>query len=260
MKRSNKSFTILNTCIFHLTLNTILRINLWSGPRNISTAMMYSFAQRSDTEVVDEPLYAHYLKVTGLPHPGRDEVLRSQENDGRKVVSEILSGGWMKPVVFFKQMTHHLVELPLNFLSETKNILLIRNPKDVLVSYSKVIEHPTLEDIGIKQSYDLFQFCDQKNFHCIVLDSGNLLKNPEAMLRKLCENLGMEFQSAMLHWTPGARTEDGIWAKYWYHNVHQSTGFVPLDEKEKELPPQLENIYKEAKPYYDVLYKKSLML
>lgn len=139
----------------------MLRINLLSGPRNISTALMYSFAQRSDTQVVDEPLYAHYLRVSGALHPGRNEVLAAQENDGRKVLEWMMSDSFDKPVIFFKQMTHHLVNLPLHFLSRCKNILLIRDPVDVLISYAKVIEHPSLADIGIKQSYELFQFLQQ---------------------------------------------------------------------------------------------------
>ena len=115
------------------------RICLWSSPRNISTAMMYSFAQRPDTIAFDEPLYAHFLRVTGIDHPGKEETLQSQENDGNRVVKELMLGDFDKPVVFFKQMTHHLVDLPLEFLSQTKNILLIRDPKEVLISYSKVI-------------------------------------------------------------------------------------------------------------------------
>ncbi|MFI5135317.1 MAG: hypothetical protein ACHQD9_05655 [Chitinophagales bacterium] len=236
----------------------MIRINLWSGPRNISTAMMYSFEQRNDAQVVDEPLYAHYLYVSRAPHPGREEVLASQENDGRKVIEKILSDDWKMPVVFFKQMTHHLVNLPLDFLSQTKNILLIRNPKDVLISYSKVIENPVLFDIGIKQSYDLWRFLEAKNFHRIIVDANEVLKNPEAMLMKLCKNLGIEFQSAMLHWEAGARKEDGVWAKYWYQNVHQSTGFAPFEKEEKKLPERMMKIYEKAKPFYDFLFEKSL--
>ena len=192
----------------------MLRINLLSGPRNISTALMYSFAQRSDTQVVDEPLYAHYLRVSGALHPGRNEVLAAQENDGRKVLEWMMSDSFDKPVIFFKQMTHHLVNLPLHFLSRCKNILLIRDPVDVLISYAKVIEHPSLADIGIKQSYELFQFLQQNQQQATVLDSAFVLKNPETVLKKLCEELGLEFQPSMLHWKAGARAEDGVWAKY----------------------------------------------
>ncbi len=239
-------------------MQEVKRIQLWSGPRNISTAMMYSFAQRNDTQVVDEPLYAHYLRVTGLPHPGRDEVLQSQEQDGNKVMEVITSGHCDKPILFCKQMTHHLVNIDLEFLASTVNILLIRNPKDVLISYAKVVDQPSLSDIGIQQSFELYEFLQSKKYHCLIVDAEELLRNPERQLTALCTNAGIDFQAAMLSWEAGARKEDGIWAKYWYHNVHRSTGFTPFDKPDRELPPQLEKIYAQAKPYYDFLYQKSL--
>ncbi|HYV94468.1 MAG TPA: hypothetical protein VE978_22030 [Chitinophagales bacterium] len=239
-------------------MKDICRINLWSGPRNISTAMMYSFAQRSDTEVVDEPLYAHYLRVSGAQHPGRDEVLASQEKDGSKVIRKMLSDDWTKPVVFFKQMTHHLIDLPLDFLSRTKNILLIRDPKEVLISYSRVIAQPSLEDIGIRQSYELWNFLEMKNFHHVVLDSNEVLRNPKKVLTETCRHVRIEFEKSMLHWTAGARPEDGVWAKYWYKNVHRSTGFAPFKKEEKNLPERLMKVYEEGKPFYDFLYEQRL--
>lgn len=239
-------------------MEPVVRINLWSGPRNISTAMMYSFAQRNDTLVVDEPLYPHYLCVSGAAHPGREEVLAAQENNGQKVVEWMMSHAFEKPVVFFKQMTHHLLDLPLEFLADCRNIILIRNPKDVLISYAKVIAEPELAGIGIKQSYDLLQFLQEKKFHGVVVDSADVLKNPETLLKKLCENLGIRFQPTMLHWQVGPRPEDGVWAKHWYSNVHQSTGFAPWTGEEKILPEQLKKIYEEAKPFYDSLREQAL--
>jgi hypothetical protein len=209
---------------------------------------------------VDEPLYAHYLRTSGAQHPGKEEVFASLENNGRKVIDWMMSDAFEKPVVFFKQMTHHLVNLPLAFLSQTKNILLIRDPKEVLISYSKVIEQPNLEDIGIKQSHGLFQFLKEKNFHCVVIDSNEVLKHPESMLSLLCKNLGIEFQKSMLHWKAGARAEDGVWAKHWYKNVHQSTGFAPFEKEENELSENLAAVYAEANPYYDFLCKESLKI
>lgn len=234
-------------------------IQLWSGPRNISTAMMYSFAQRNDTQVVDEPLYAHYLRVTGLQHPGREEILQSQEQDGNKVLDEIISGAYEKPILFCKQMTHHLVNIDLEFLSDTINVLLIRNPKDVLISYANVIEQPSLSDIGIQQSCELYEFLQSKNYHSLIVDAAELLKDPERQLTALCNNAGIGFQPAMLSWKAGARKEDGIWAKHWYNNVHRSTGFTPFEKEDRELPIHLEKIYADAKPYYDFLYQKSLI-
>jgi hypothetical protein len=207
---------------------------------------------------VDEPLYAHYLRATNTQHPGKEEVLNSQENDGRKVIEWMMSDAFEKSVVFFKQMTHHLVNLPLDFLAGCKNILLIRNPKEVLISYSKVIEYPSLADIGIKQTFDLLKFLEENKFHFVILDSSELLKNPELILKTLCENLEIEFQSSMLSWEAGARKEDGVWAKYWYKNVHESTGFAPFEKEQKNLPEKLMSLYFEAKPFYDFLYDRSI--
>lgn len=239
-------------------MKEVKHIQLWSGPRNISTAMMYSFAQRNDTLVVDEPLYAHYLKVTGLNHPGRESVLQSQEHDGNKVMEKIISDEREQRVLFCKQMTHHLINVGLDFLSKTFNLLLIRDPKEVLLSYSKVIEQPALSDIGIQQNHDLFHFLVSKNYHCLIVDAKRVLKDPGQQLAAICENAGLGFQPAMLRWIAGARPEDGVWAKYWYKNVHQSTGFAPFEEQEQSLPAHLEKIYEEAKPYYDFLHEYAL--
>jgi hypothetical protein len=233
-------------------------IQLWSGPRNISTAFMYSFAQRNDTRVLDEPLYAHYLVKSGIEHPGREEVLQSQENDGTKVMQKIISDSWIKPVLFCKQMTHHLVDIDLNFLKNSFNLLLIRNPKQVLISYSKVIAKPQLSDISIKQNFDLYHYLKENNFHYLVIDSNELLKNSEKLLHAICIEIGIEFQPSMLKWKAGPKQEDGVWAKYWYENVHRSAGFEPIKEKETQMSSHLEKIYIESKPYYDFLYHHSL--
>lgn len=243
-----------------MTGTPVNRIQLWSGPRNISTALMYSFAQRTDTQVVDEPLYAHYLRESGAQHPGREEVMASQENDGRRVAEWMMSDSFIKPVVFFKQMTHHLMNLSLDFLAACKNILLIRDPRDVLISYSKVIEHPTLPDIGIRQSYELFQFLQHNQYQAIVLDADVVLHNPEPIIQKLCGELGIGFQPAMLHWEAGARPEDGVWAKYWYSNVHQSTGLSRFEKTETELPLRLKAVHEQAMPYYRFLCEHSITL
>src|SRR3954469_21879886 len=176
------------------------RICLWSSPRNISTAMMYSFAQRVDTIAFDEPLYAHYLRVTGIDHPGKEEVLASQENDGEKVVKEIILGEYTKPVAFFKQMTHHLVELREDFLGKVYNILFIRDPKQIISSYAQVRPSVTMQDIGIEKQWHLFNSLKEKNYHCIVLDSNEILKAIEKSLCSLCDALEIPFYKEMLHW------------------------------------------------------------
>lgn len=227
---------------------------MWSGPRNISTTLMYSFAQRSDTKVFDEPLYAYYLKNTksNLIHPGDAEVLKSQENDGRKVIDQMLSNEDAL-VLFFKQMTHHLLNLERDFLKQTINILLTRNPVEMLPSFDAVIENPKLEDVGYKQHVDLVNYFTKEEIQCIVLDSTKVLLNPKEQLTMLCDKLGIPFEESMLHWEKGARKEDGIWAKYWYKNIHNSTGFKEYEPKEIAFPENLKPLLAECQPYYERL-------
>ncbi len=233
-------------------------INLWSGPRNISTAMMYAFSQRKDVRVFDEPLYAHYLRVTGLNHPGREEVLAAQNNDGDAVMDSFLFDNFTRPVLFLKQMTHHLVDMDLRFLEQTKNIILIRDPKKVLHSYGKVIEQPTLEDIGIKQSFELFEYLQKLQLHNIVVDADTILKNPESALKTICASCDIPFLPVMLSWAPGPKKADGVWAKYWYENVHASSGFQEYQEEEIHLLSNLQKVYETAIPYYEKLKKHAI--
>ncbi len=234
------------------------RICLWSSPRNISTALMYSFAQRNDTIVIDEPLYAHYLKITNSDHPGKEEILNAQENDGEKVISEIIAGNYNKPVAFFKQMTHHLININFDFLHQTKNIIFIRDPKQIIASYAQVRDNVTIQDIGIEMQWQLFNYLTKNKLHCIVLDSNEILKSPENVLEQLCDALEIIFDEAMLQWPQGEKTYDGVWAKYWYKNVHQSTGFQKQKTSERELPAYLEPLYETCKIYYDKLYPFSI--
>jgi hypothetical protein len=234
------------------------RVCLWSSPRNISTAMMYSFAQRPDTIVFDEPLYAHYLRVTGVDHPGKEEILASQEQDGEKVIQEIILGDYVKPVAFFKQMTHHLVELKEDFLGKVSNIIFIRDPKQIISSYAQVRPNVTMQDIGIEKQWHLFNHLKEKKNHLIVIDSNEILKDPERLLFNLCGQLNIPFYKEMLRWPQGPKPEDGVWAKYWYSNVHQSTGFEKQVTSERALPEYLSLLYNESKKYYDLLYRYSL--
>ena len=176
------------------------RINLWSSPRNISTAMMYSFAQRDDTIVFDEPLYAHYLKITNSDHPGKEEILGSQNNDGEEVIQEIILANHNKTISFFKQMTHHLVDVTLDFLSQTKNIIFIRDPKQIIASYAQVRNDVAMQDVGIEKQWQLYNHLTKNNLHCIVLDSNEILKSPANVLQQLCNALQISFTEKMLHW------------------------------------------------------------
>ena len=232
-------------------------ICLWSCPRNVSTALMYSFAQREDTQVYDEPLYAHYLRVSGEKHPGRQQVLDSLDNDGGRVVKEVILQK-SKDILFHKLMTHFLVDLDKEFLLEVKNIIFIRNPKEIIQSYNKVIPNPKMEDIGVKQQYELYLYLKDRGRNPIVLDSKYLLIDPNLALNKLCSLLEIPFDNSMLKWKKGVKNEDGVWAKYWYSNVHASTGFIPYVEKEIKLKGNNLELALECKPYYDFLITKAV--
>ena len=240
-------------------LDSIKRICLWSGPRNVSTALMYSFAQRSDTKVFDEPLYAHYLSQTDASsyHPMATEVLESMENDGNKVI-EMMRTNTEKPILFFKQMTHHLENISWDFLSEMTNVILTRNPVEMLPSYAKEIENPTMKDVGYAKHIKLLEYLESNNLPVIVLDSKSILLNPENQLQNLCNALNIPFDRTMLSWKPGSILEDGVWAKHWYGNVHKSTGFQPYLPKEAAFPERLKPLLKECQPLYDRLQKLSL--
>jgi len=234
-------------------------ICLWSCPRNLSTALMYAFAQREDTKVFDEPLYAHYLKVSGVKHPAREQVLEALENDGNKVVKEVILQESDK-LLFHKLMTHFLIGIDTEFLSEVINIIFIRNPEEIITSYSKVIPNPSMNDIGVKQQYELFLDLERRGIEPIVFDSKYLLKNPELMLSRLCKILDVSFDKKMLEWKKGARIEDGVWAKYWYENIHNSTGFLPYAKKAITLTGSNAELAEECLTYYKFLTAKSIQL
>ena len=234
-------------------------ICLWSCPRNVSTALMYAFAQREDTQVFDEPLYAHYLKVSGAQHPAREQVLQALENDGDKVVEEVILQK-SKKLLFHKLMTHFLIGIDTEFLSEVINVIFIRNPEEIITSYAKVITNPKMNDIGVRQQYELYLSLEERGVTPIVLDSKYLLQNPELILNKLCDILEIPFDKKMLKWRKGARKDDGVWASYWYKNIHNSTGFLPYTKREITLTGSNAELAEECLPYYKFLTTKSLHL
>ncbi len=221
---------------------------------------MYSFAQRNDTRVIDEPLYAHYLIKTNADHPGKDEVLSSMENNGEKVVKEIILGEYDEEVVFMKQMTHHLTGMDESFLEKVINVFLIRDPKQLISSLAQIIPKVTMRDTGILRQYEIFNKLKSPGRNPVVIDSGQILKDPEEALKKLCDAIGIPFDRKMLHWKAGSRKEDGVWAKYWYENVHKSTGFEKQKTSTRELPENLVALYEECVPYYDELLKYSIRM
>ena len=236
-----------------------LRIAMWSGPRNISTAMMRAWENRPDCVVSDEPLYAAYLKTTGADHPARDEVIACGETDWRKVVAALLGpipDG--KPVWYQKHMCHHLLpEMDRAWITSLSNILLIRDPAEVVASYLRTRDSVCAEDIGLPQQAELFSLL--KNHLGVpppVLDAGDFLDQPEAYLRAICLQLGIEFSENMLHWPTGPRASDGVWAPHWYHAVWQSTGFekpakklIQLDAAGEGVVAQCREIYEKLREY-----------
>jgi hypothetical protein len=226
-------------------------INLISSPRNISTALMYSFAQRPDTSVLDEPFYAHYLLASHAAHPGKEEVINSQPARVEDVLKQIYA--LKASVVFIKNMSHHLEVMDESFLENVVNIFFIRNPHQIIASYAQVIEKPIMRDIGMEYQYDLYQRLINKGLDPVVLDSGLLLQNPESILTKLCERVGIPFYEAMLRWPAGPKPYDGVWAPYWYANVHKSTGFEKQPTSSRALPPELEDLHRQANFFYEKL-------
>lgn len=239
--------------------DNITRICLWSGPRNISTTIMYSFAQRSDCKVYDEPLYAFYLRNTDADeyHPGAEDVLNSQDNDGSKVV-EMMMGNHEKPVAFFKNMTHHLLDLDKTFMKDVVNVILTRDPKEMIPSFDKVIENPSIKDIGYADHTELVEYFEKEQIPYIVLESKKVLLNPEKVLNQFCKKATIPFEESMLKWDAGARPEDGVWAKYWYGNIHKSTGFMEYKQKAEPFPEHLNDLLEECQPHYEKLEKLAL--
>ena len=243
-----------------------IRVAMWSGPRNISTAMMRAWGNRPDTSVVDEPFYAFYLNATGKKHPGADEVIAVGETDWRKVVAQ-LTGPIPESrhkgpshVFYQKQMTHHLLpEVDREWLGAVTNCFLIRDPREVIASYLKKREDPALEDLGFVQQAEIFDFVRERtNAIPPIVDAKDVLENPERILRLLCEAVGIEFSESMLSWPPGLRETDGIWANYWYGEVARSTSFQPYKRKEGIVPDRLHELYEQCREYYERLYEYRL--
>lgn len=239
-----------------------VRIAMWSGPRNLSTAMMRAFENRPDTAVIDEPFYAFYLKRTGLEHPGRDAVIASQSTDWAAVAA-MLTGPVPRgrAVWYQKHMAHHLLPgVGRSWIDGMANAFLIRDPRQVLASYARVRAVATLDDLGLPQQCELFRrVADRLGQAPPVLDARDILCDPRWALTALCDALGIPFDEAMLSWPPGRRETDGVWAEHWYGSVEQSTGFQPYAPRPVDLPPDLEALAEDARPYYAELYEARLL-
>ncbi len=234
-----------------------LHLAMWSGPRNISTAMMRSWENRGDCAVVDEPLYAHYLQHTGLDHPGRESVIAAGQTNWRQVASQLtgpVPGG--RAIFYQKHMTHHLLpHIERGWLTQLTHVFLVRDPRRVLASYVKSRPTVTAEDIGVNQQLEIFNYLRAATgVSPPVIDAAQFLQAPERQLRALCEHLGIDFRPAMLRWPAGPRASDGVWAPYWYDSVYRSTGFESGAEAPVDLPARYADIVATVMPAFDELY------
>ncbi|MBL8877685.1 MAG: hypothetical protein JNG88_01080 [Phycisphaerales bacterium] len=242
-------------------MESILRIAMWSGPRNISTAMMRSFEQRPDTIVCDEPLYAHYLKSTGIEHPGREEVIARHESDWRKVAAWLT--GPIEPgrsIFYQKHMSHHLLpEISRDWLAKLTHCFLIRDPREMLVSLLRVTPRARLADTGLPQQSELFeQTADRIGGPPPVVDARDVLLNPRQTLTRLCERLGLTFDGRMLRWPPGPRKTDGVWAPHWYAAVERSTGFERYRERDERPGAEHAELLAQCVELYERLHRHRL--
>jgi Sulfotransferase domain len=238
-----------------------VRIAMWSGPRNISTALMRSWGNRPDTAVVDEPLYAHYLKVTGVEHPGRDEVIARHECDWRVVVAGLtgpIPGG--RDIYYQKHMAHHLLpEIERDWLADLTHAFLIRDPAEMLTSLIRVTPHPRIEDTGLPQQVRLIQEIEGQTRRLPpIVDSRDVLSDPRGVLGRLCERLGVAFREEMLSWPAGPRDTDGVWARFWYAAVEKSSGFEPYRPKSEPVPAEFAELARECRKLYDWMYARRL--
>jgi hypothetical protein len=238
-----------------------LRMAMWSGPRNISTALLRSWGNRPDTFVCDEPFYAHYLVQTKIAHPGADEVIRHQENDWRKV-ADWLTGPIPegKAIFYQKHMAHHLLpNMERGWLDRVTNCFLIREPREMLTSLLHFLPNPTLADTGLPQQVEIFQQVkDRTGRTPPVIDARDVLDDPRRTLGLLCDALNVPFTEAMLSWPSGRRDTDGVWAKYWYAAVEKSTTFQPYTPKDEAVPEALKPLHEQCDELYQQLYRHRL--
>lgn len=232
-----------------------MKIAVWSGPRNLSTALMYSFANRADFTAMDEPFYAAYLAATGLDHPMSKAIQKAHETDPERVAIACSDHG-EKPHKYMKHMPHHMLNgFPLGWTKDCINIHLIRHPARVIASYTAKRQDPTLDDIGFSQQVALF---DQ--IGGIVIDSSDIRQDPENALKNLCNRIDLPFDTAMLNWSAGPRSFDGIWASHWYGAVHQSTGFARAEGPLPHIEGAASIVLDGALPYYEKMKSFSELL
>ena len=238
-------------------METILNIAMWSGPRNLSTAMMRSFSQRADCTVWDEPFYAAYLAETGLAHPMREEVIEAGERDAA-IISKRCAAPGTRAHFYQKHMTHHMLDsFDLSFLDCVRSVFLIRHPARVVASYHAKRENPVSGDLGFVEQKRLFErACEHEGRIPLVIDAHDIREDPRRALSALCDGLKIGFDPAMLEWPPGPHEADGVWGRHWYPAIWQSTGFAPPESgPPPELPADLQKLVDQAIPVYEYLHR-----
>ena len=231
-----------------------MNIFMWSGPRNLSTALMRSFENREDTKVWDEPLYAYYLNETKKDHPMFKEIIETYEININKLTKKIVSTNKDKKIFYQKHMSHHILsQTPINWITKGTNVFLIRDPRDVILSYIQKNTLNNSDDIGFPMQRKLFNLIKDRGENPIVVNADDLSTSPRDLLIKLCSKLKIKFSEKMLTWNKGKRDSDGIWEKVWYKNVQSSTNFEKLKKNDQVIPKVHENIYKECLDVYNEL-------
>lgn len=230
---------------------------VWSGPRNLSTAMMYSFGSRSDTAIWDEPFYAAYLHQTKLYHPMREEILNAQPNNFQDVINSFTQPIPHKKKHFYlKLICNHMLDgISLSWAKRYKNIFLVRHPARVIYSYNQKRENPTLNDIGFIQQLKIYE-----ELGGFIIESSDVLKAPQKALTEICRQLGIQFEKSMLSWPKGRHEDEGVWGQYWYNNAHLSTSFGPPENSIPTLPSHLSNVYERAMPIYEKLISNKIII
>lgn len=234
-------------------------INLISSPRNISTALMYSFAQRADITVLDEPFYGTYLRKTDADHPGKSEIIAGMPSTDDQTLEKIQKQAQKTEHVFVKNMAHHLIKMDLSFLDGYTNLFLIRNPKQLIASFAQVIPNPKMSDIGIQRQAELYSYLEKSSGKPpLVLDSNEILKNPASVLSQACKAIDIPFMENMLHWPAGEIHDDVPWIKHWYANVLKTEGFGKQSTSERPLPEQCKALYDASLHYFETLAKQAI--
>lgn len=233
-----------------------IAIALWSGPRNVSTALMYSFGNRGDCRIIDEPLFGHFLSSTGASRPSREEALGVMSTDALAVLED-MKDRQGRELVFSKNIANHIEGLDYKLLDNFRNFILIREPAAVINSYVKQVRQPDMLDLAYLHQLQIAEKIRAGGSKLIVVDSDELRNKPSQVLRKLCSSLDIGFTEKMLNWPAGPRAEDGVWARYWYHRVHESTGFTPLPKGKVKIHPEYEGLYRQCLELYNEIKSKA---